>query len=78
MIWQDWAFGIGTIIFSVALIPSILGKEKPALSTSLPTGITLMFFAFTQASLSLWLACVASVIAGSLWLTLAVQKYRNR
>lgn len=54
MIWQDWVFGIGTIIFAIALLPSVFGKEKPAISTSVPTGAILMFFAFTQASLSLW------------------------
>ena len=78
MIWQDWVFGIGTIIFSIALVPSVLGKEKPAISTSLSTGITLMFFAFAQATLALWFACGASVLASVLWLTLAVQKRREK
>jgi len=78
MLWQDWIFGVGTIIFSIALIPSVLGKEKPAISTSLSTGITLMIFAFAQATLFLWFACIASILAGFLWLTLAVQKIRSK
>ena len=78
MIWQDWVFGIGTIVFSLALIPAILGKEKPPLSTSLSTGSILFVFAVTQASLSLWFACVMSVVAGCLWITLTVQKYLTK
>lgn len=76
MIWQDWVFGIGTVIFSVALLPSVFGGEKPSLSTSLPTGAILMLFAVTQASLSLWFTAIMSVIAGSLWLVLAFQRYK--
>lgn len=76
MIWQDWVFGIGTVIFSVALLPSIFGGEKPSMSTSVPTGSILMLFAFTQASLSLWFAAVMSIVAGSLWFILAFQRYR--
>lgn len=78
MIWQDWVFGIGAIIFSIALLPSVFGKEKPSMSTSVPTGAILLLFAFTQASLSLWFASGMSVVAGSLWFTLAIQRWRSK
>ena len=78
MIWQDWVLGVTTIIFSVSLLPSVLGKEKPALSTSLITGVTLIFVVFTQATLFLWFAASASAVACLLWLTLAVQKYKSK
>lgn len=78
MIWQDIVFGVGTIIFSSALLPSIFSKDKPAISTSILTGITLIFFAVAQASLSLWFASVTNLIASALWITLAVQKYRTK
>lgn len=76
MLWQDWVFGVGAIIFAAALVPSILGKDKPSLATSIPTGTILMVYAFTQASLSLWFAAVTSVLAGVLWFTLAIQRIR--
>lgn len=76
MIWQDLVFGVGAIVFSVALLPFLFGNEKPPISTSIPTGVTLILFAFAQASLSLWVACITSVIASIFWLTLAIQKYR--
>lgn len=78
MIWQDWVLGATTIIFSISLLPSILGKEKPAISTSLTTGLTLILVVFTQATLSLWFAATASATASFLWLTLAVQKFRSK
>jgi len=78
MLWQDWVFGLGAIIFAAALIPSILGKNKPSLATSIPTGTILVVYAFTQASLSLWFAAVTSVLAAVLWFTLAVQKYKMK
>ena len=76
MIWQDWVFGLGAIAFAVALLPTLFGREKPSLATSIPTGLILVLYAFTQASLSLWFAAVTSVFASALWFTLAVQKYK--
>lgn len=78
MIWQDIVFGIGAVIFAVALIPTIRGAQKPPLMTSIPTTVVLLVFAVTQASLSLWVAAITSVFAASLWLTLAVQKIRSK
>lgn len=78
MIWQDWILGLSTIVFSLSLLPSILGKDKPAIPTSLLTGITLIMVVYAQASLELWLTATASTVACILWLTLAVQKYQSK
>lgn len=75
MPWQDWVLSAGLFIFSIALVPTILGKEKPALSTSFITGSVLLIFAFVYATLSLWFSAVSVIINGLLWLTLFVQKY---
>lgn len=53
MLWQDWVFAIGSLIFAAALIPSVRGQDKPALSTSLTTGSVLIIFALTYLTLSL-------------------------
>ena len=73
MHWQDLIFTVGNIIFALALIPTILGKNKPALSTSLTTTIVLYIFSLAYLSLSLWFSTIASFISGSLWLILALQ-----
>ena len=75
MHWQDFILMVGNVVFTLALIPSILSKDKPALSTSLTTGIVLLIFSLTYFSLSLWLSTIAALITSFLWLILAFQKY---
>ncbi|MDO8620333.1 MAG: hypothetical protein Q7R64_03230 [bacterium] len=77
MMWQDIVFSVGQWIFIIALIPSLLSKEKPALSTSLMTGTVLAVFAFTYSTLSLWTASVSTVLSAGTWFVLAVQKYNS-
>lgn len=78
MTWQDVMLGTGSISFSLALLPSIVGTDKPAVSTSLLTGGWLAVFSGVYASLSLWFACITSVVTASLWLVLAAQVIRRR
>ena len=77
MIWQDWVLSTGSLIFSIALVPTVLGKEKPAISTSLLTGSVLLIYAFVYATFSLWFSAISVMITGILWLTLLVKKYRQ-
>lgn len=74
MIWQDIILTGGTAIFAVALIPSVLGENKPALTTSLVTGSVLVTFVMVYFSLALWFSAFMTTITASLWLTLAVQQ----
>lgn len=76
MAWQDIVLSIGSWIFAIALIPSVLSKDKPALSSSLMTGSVLGVYAITYVSLSLWVAAASTVLVAGVWFTLAVQKYR--
>lgn len=78
MMWQDILLMVGGFIFSLALIPSILSKDKPAISTSLMTGVILLVYAFTYFTLNLWLATIAVTLTGVLWLVLAAQKVREK
>ena len=73
--WQDIVLSIGAVIFSVALIPSILSKHKPALSTSTLTAVILAIFTFVYATLDLWFTSFAVGINCLAWSTLAIQKY---
>jgi hypothetical protein len=75
MAWQDIVLTIGSLIFAVALIPSLLSKDKPALTTSITTGCVLLVFAFVYTTLSLWFSAISTTITGLMWLTLAVQKH---
>jgi hypothetical protein len=74
MLWQDWVFSVGTWVFAIALVPTIRGKEKPPLWTSIPTAIFLTLFAFTYFSLTLWLSAFSSLLTATTWYILAIQK----
>lgn len=65
------------MIFAVALIPSILSKDKPAIMTSLTTGSVLLVFSIAYFTLGLWVATFTNGIVGAMWLYLAWQKYRK-
>ena len=75
MLWQDWVLSGGSIVFALALIPSVLSQNKPALATSLLTGTILVIFAIVYATLSLWFAAGTPTVTTSLWFVLAVQKH---
>jgi len=76
MHWQDLVISIGQIIFSIALIPMVLGKDKPALISSVITGIVLMIYALTYITIQFWFGSLMTIITGGIWLLLAYQKYR--
>lgn len=78
MLWQDWVITLGSLVFVFALIPSVLSKDKPALSTSLMTGTVLVIFALTYLTLSLWTGAATTFLTGVLWFTLAIQKYLSK
>ena len=77
MAWQDWVLTIGSFIFSIALIPSLISKDKPAVSTSLSTGIILVIYSYVYYTLNLYLSMVTVAITGVIWLTLAWQKWQQ-
>lgn len=72
--WQDYVLASGSLIFSLALIPSLRSKNKPAISTSLVTFGVLVVFGITYITLSLWFSAVSVTINALAWLTLAIQK----
>ena len=72
---QDLILTLGSLVFVVALIPTVLGKHKPALSTSVSTGLVLFVFVGVYISLRLWFTAATTFLTGSLWIALAVQKY---
>lgn len=78
MIWQDAVLSAGSFVFVVALVPSVISKDKPAFSTSILTGGVLLVFAGVYASLGLWLSMVVTTFTAGLWLVLAGQKYAQK
>lgn len=72
--WQDTVIAICNLAFVPAMLPTILGKDKPALSTSVLNAIIVSIIAFALATLDLWLAFSSAAIIALTWAVLAVQK----
>ncbi len=72
--WQDIVLAVGSLVFSIALIPSLRSKDKPAFATSVVTFLVLITFAITYMTLSFWFSTVAIAINALTWLVLAIQK----
>lgn len=70
---QDLIFAVGGLILSAALLPTVFGPDKPALSTCLLTAAVLVSFSISFASLGLWLAFAANAISATLWGVIALQ-----
>lgn len=71
--WQDWVLAITVAAFNVALVPSVLSKDKPRLATSVLMTCFLIPQAIVFISLSLWYSFVMVAVNILLWATLAIQ-----
>jgi NhaP-type Na+/H+ or K+/H+ antiporter len=78
MEWQDAVFGLGGIVFLLALLPSVLQQQSPALSTSVSTAIMLVCFAAAYGSLGYYFSGVVAVLTAGVWLVLARQRAGDR
>lgn len=74
MSWQDIVISGGSLIITLSLIPTVLGKEKPAPTNSLITAILLTIFVVAFASLSLWFTAIVNVFTATLWYILFFQR----
>lgn len=71
--WQDIALATSTCVFNVALLPSVLGKHKPALGTCALTATFLCVNVTAYFTLHLWYAATMASINLCLWATLLIQ-----
>ena len=76
--WQDWVLMVGSFLFAVALIPTILSKTKPSPLTSLLTFVVLSLFVWVYGTLGLWKAVAAGSLTAIGWMVLLIQGARKR
>jgi len=74
---QDIILTAGSLVFIAALLPTLLGRDKPALSTSITTGTVLIVFSGVYVSLALWFSAITTFVTAACWFTLALQKYSH-
>jgi CHASE2 domain-containing sensor protein len=78
MRWEDLVLAVAGFMFSIALIPTLRGNEKPPLSSSLLTAGLLAFVGVAYAFLGLWLGLISTGLNCIAWAVLAIQRLRNR
>jgi hypothetical protein len=74
MVWQDIIPIVGNIIFFIALLPSILSKNKPHRVTCAMTAAILFLYAGTFWTITLWYWSLATLATASAWTILLFQR----
>lgn len=68
-------FGVGGIVFILAMLPTLLGRHSQVpRSSSLTTGLVLATFLFPYALLGTWFAFASNAALAFLWLMVAVYR----
>lgn len=75
--WQDIVFAIGSIVFTIALIPAILEKKYPPASTCILTGFMVGVYAVTDLTLQLWFSAITSAISALLWIWMGLTQIND-
>jgi hypothetical protein len=76
--WQDTVIALCQLSFVPALLPTIRGTEKPALTTCVMNAVIVSAIAVTQATLGLWYSVSTSSLTVVAWIILTIQKLRMR
>ncbi|MEO6761742.1 MAG: hypothetical protein ABI220_05245 [Candidatus Saccharimonadales bacterium] len=74
MSWQEIVLAVGQVVFILALLPSILTKDKPEIWTSILTGTVALSISITYSTLSLKAAAISAFFNFVAWGILAFQK----
>ncbi len=78
MVWQDAVIAVCQLTFIPAMMPTVLGKNKPEFSTSVMNFIIVMIISTCLLSLRLWFAWASALPIAVIWLTLAIQTRKRR
>lgn len=73
--WQDWVIALGSFMFFIALIPTIISKDKPDIRTIVITAIGMTAFTITYGSMKLWYGMTMSALTTLAWYVLWYQKW---
>ena len=77
MIWQDILMMIGGVGLALALIPSVIYKDKPDKNTCAVTGGILTSYVMAMATLGLYFSAIAIGITATMWWILLYQQVRR-
>lgn len=75
--WQDIVLTLTNLVFMGSMISAVRDQQKPPLSTSVPATLALYVVCFVQIDLELYVTTVITFIVANLWLTVAIQRFRQ-
>lgn len=76
--WQDTVIAGCQFVAVISLIPTIMGKDKPAFSTSLMNMVLVAIIAFCLGTLQLWVSVFTASLISLCWTVLVLQNLRAR
>jgi hypothetical protein len=74
--WQDTVIAICQLAFFPSMLPTLLGKDKPALATSVLNACIVTVITFCFFTLQLWFSVVTGSLTACIWAVLAFQKWK--
>lgn len=77
MSWQDIVIAVCQLAFLPSMLPTLLGKDKPALLTSIFNALIVSVITITMSTLHLWFSVATGTITAIIWLILAIQKWKH-
>lgn len=73
--WQELVFSFGSLLFAIALLPSVLDKDTEIpLFTSSATGITLITFSLSFLSLGMFYSAATNLLVSAMWIFIAIKR----
>ena len=78
MKWLDIVIAICQLAFLPSVLPTIFGKDKPAISTSIMNAVIVAIITTTMATLHLWFSVITGTLTALIWVVLAIQKNRMK
>jgi hypothetical protein len=78
VIWQDVVIGIGSVSFSLALLPAIWRRQPPPVITCALTTFWLWVYAVVFITLSLWFSAITGSVTALCWTILLYQASRSK
>lgn len=74
MTWQDAVLSLCSLIFIIALVPSLRSASKPHVKSCVLTGIPMLAITTVYVSLGLWFSALTAAITAGMWFALAAQQ----
>jgi len=79
MTWQSFVLGAVAICFSLALVPAVMKRQGPPLSSCIVTALGMMAIIVCYITLGhLWFASATLALNASIWWALAWQEFSRR